>query len=226
MSAIDSSKTLVAMLQLQAAWSRGEKVSEFTSARTHAEFFLNQFIDALNSGVSYSETVSCLAVGARCSRHTASDILGKTLRKAGYIKPEEVVQHAEPRPIEIIEPVIPIAKKAKPKPIKPIKETKPVSILPIAEITDSAKYIETGVDLDVKTPGKWDSLRGNMVIGQGRFMGEEHKWASPETLQKEKDDLAYLRKMSEEEDRRREERKKAKVLKELQQETQIQSDKE
>lgn len=225
MSAIDSSKTLAAMLQLQAARTRGEKVSEFTSARTHAEFFLNQFIDALNSGVSYSETVSCLSVSAECSRHTAYDILGKVLRKAGYIRPEEVVQRTELKPIELIEPVIPVAEKP-----KPIQKTKPVPVPPIAEISDPAKYMEkeqkSGVVQEGKAPGKWDHLRGDVVLGPGRFMGEEHRWASPETLQKEKDDLAYLREMSEAEDKRREERKKAKVLKELQQETQIQSDKE
>ena len=210
--------TMVSILKLESARYRGEKVSEYTSARVYAECYLADIIEALDSGVPYINAIAFLSANAKCGRQTAYVVLGKVLHKLNYIRPKDIAPVIEKK---LVDPVIPIAEKP-----KPIKETKPISIPPIAEITAPAKYIETGVELDGKTPGKWDSLRGNMVIGPGRFMGEEHRWASPETLQKEKDDLAYLRKMSAEEDRRREERKKAKVLKALQQETQIQSDKE
>ena len=223
--------TMVSILQLESARARGEKVSEYTSARVYAECYLIDIIEALDSGVPYINSIAFLSANARCDRQTAYVVLGKVLHKANYIRPKGVAQRAELKPIEIIapviekklvDPVIPIAEKTKPV----IKETKPVSIPPAVKISDSAKYIETGMVQEEKTVGKWDHLSNDGVIGSTRFLGEEHKWASPEVLQKEKDDLAYLRKMSDEEDRRREEREKAKDLKALQQETLTQPDKE
>ena len=82
---------LISILQIESARARGEKVSEVTSARVHAEHYLADIIEALNSGVPYARSISFLSVEARCSRQTAYLVLRKVLLKANYVRPKEVV---------------------------------------------------------------------------------------------------------------------------------------
>lgn len=169
--------TMISILQLQSARARGEKVSEFTSARTHAEFYINHIIDALNSGVPYSEAVSFLSINAGCGRHVAYDVLGKVLRKAGYIRPEDTAKPSTqvtlrektkaPVDKKFVEPVIHVAEKPKPA-IKPSPVPIPV---PSAGVFSDATEYKKGTAIPML-----DSAHARTPESPPQNKTSKHKW--------------------------------------------------
>ncbi len=196
----------VAMMQLEAAKARGEKVSEITAARITAEFFLEYLIEALNGGLSRSAAIGILSVRAGVSRATAGDVLWRVLKKAKYVVPESSQAPVTPKAEEIppsrsAGKVSKVNSSSKPEPVSKTSgsfEPVPKGRLPTAETKISAPAELPGKASPSSTEApfdKWEHLRGDEVIGRG-FLGEEHRWMTPEEMQKAKEQRDELHRIS------------------------------
>lgn len=217
------------LLDLEARRRRGEPINEFQSARIHAEFRLARIIDSLNSGMPRSEVIGILAITSQTSRRVACDALGKVLRKAKFDQPQEPSPAAAKVKIQAevsvgeAPPVTPKSDSSQaPAPIvHPAIHAKADPVVSVAQemspaptdfkISAFVECVEKPAESsEEKKPDKWAHLSTDDVVGRG-FLGEEHRWMTPEEIQKAKEDLERLHRISNEMSDRRKEIEKTKI---------------
>jgi len=219
-------------MQLDLARLHGEEVSEFRAARVIAEYMVDDYIEMLDRGMPRSAIIEYLAHAACSSRKTAAVALWRVLKKAKYI-PKNI---ETPAPTAKPKRSSPAASKAKiqaevsedePHPLTLPPKPDPISA-PAAQPTDPPKVEPVAlVDQEVSRdpaelaakpaesteeakPDKWARLGVEGVVGRG-FLGEEHRWMTPEEIKNAKEDLEHLHGISNDDSKRRKEFEKAKI---------------
>ncbi len=224
-----------AMMQLDLARLRCEEINEFKAARIVAEYMLDQYIEMLDKGMPRSAIIEYLAHAACTSRKTAADVLLRVLKKAKYVP----LKKETPPPAEKSSNSLSVVAEAKiwqevsvgkptlvtPKP-DPYPAPAPIAHPAVPEKTDSAVPVDQEVFLATsdfkisalaelatkpaeKKHDKWAHLNNDGVVGRG-FLGEEHRWMTPEEIRKEKEDRERLHRISNADLDRRKEIEKAK----------------
>ena len=249
---------VAAMMHLDLSRSRGEEISEFKATRVIAEYFLDDHVEMLDRSMSRSAVIVYLAHAACASRKAAATVLGQVLKKAKYIPPENIETPApgekpkmsspaaskakiQPKVSEVGAsrvrtkpgsapapvPIVHTAVQAKADPVVPVdQEMAPVP--PDFKISAPAECVEKPAESsEEKKSDKWAHLSTDGVVGRG-FLGEEHRWMTPEEIQKAKKNLERLHRISNEMSDRRKESEKTKIQQQetSQTQTETQPDKE
>ncbi|MHB1098033.1 MAG: hypothetical protein ACYCZR_00630 [Burkholderiales bacterium] len=228
------------MMQLDLARLHGEEVSEFRAARVIAEYMLDDYIEMLDRGMSRSAIIEYLAHAACSSRQTAAVALLRVLKKAKYI-PKNIeapilAKRAEKSsPVEAKAKIQPEVSVGEAPPVTPKSDSSqaPAPIVhpaihakadPVVSVAQEMSPAPTDFKISAfvecvekpaesseeKKPDKWAHLSTDDVVGRG-FLGEEHRWMTPEEIQKAKEDLDRLHRISNEMSDRRKEIEKTKI---------------
>lgn len=206
-------------LRISLSIYKGESSSEYERAYSFADMLMPQFLECLNAGIPRSEIVTHLMIGARVKREVATITICKKLKKIGYV-PKAIDDDEEDIPDDL--DVSAKSAKIKSEVSKEVflkreqsqvPATAPVTVVPTALVAKAVKSAsakvadpvmppapaeisaEPQLPKEPSSPGKWDHLRKQIIVGKG-FLGEEDKWMTPEEMLADKERRARIEAVS------------------------------